>query len=264
MNNTDTIPVVGDESAWIKGGGRTGVWWNDCPQDTIVTSRCASGESRDCKLPECVHHGIKCRHLHPRFFLKPLKRYDCGRFGEQISCPDGYFMTGACGAGRAADCSILQCSGENSWSAITCQKYAYLDTIEWDYSKDPYYEIEILNDYNPIVGIISDLDVSFRSEARATATASADFKLEFSGQVDIEANLLSLFGFPSLTGIFNNNEFVELGFETTTSGSATFAAAAEAVLEARAQGQLFSYAVSLCDAWSENFVRLVHYQRKRV
>ena len=257
-------PLVGPETDWIKAAGE--IDWAFCPPDKpAVSSRCGSGGARDCKLPDSAVIGIKCRALSPEFFLKDEDIYACAKYGELATCPDGYFMVGSCGSTSGAECAKFGCSGvSDTFVGIQCRKYGNLNDLTWDFSAKPRYELEIISDYNPLVGIITDLDVSLESQASASASASLDFTLEFNADMEVEANLLALFGFPKFGGIFGDDEFVDLDIDAEASTEITFQAAAEAQAKVNIQSQMFAYAVSPWDARRENFVRLVRYRRKKI
>lgn len=196
--------------------------------------------------------------------MKPLERTICGRYGEHIQCPPDTFAVGSCGAGMNSDCSQLGCSGRESWSGLQCKEWGFLNDIEWDYSAEPYYEIDIVRDINPLVGTITDMEVNLDSSLTVSVTASATFNAQFDVEGGVQADMLSLFGFPSFSGGLDGDDFVELDLVTSLDGGANFNAAAEAQATFSANAQLLTFRVSSLDTRAENFVRFVEYKRRRI
>jgi hypothetical protein len=95
-----------------------------------------------------------------------------------------------------------------------------------------------------------------------------DFQLEFEGDVDLQANMLKVFGFPFLRTLFgggsDNGDFANLDVGVESSAAASFEAAAELQASASVRLESFAYVSNPIDDWSENFVRMVVYKRKQI
>lgn len=53
-----------------------------------------------------------------------------GKYGEFLTCPEGYLATGMCGSGRDADC------GKGTWNELECKKYStYTADSKWANTK---------------------------------------------------------------------------------------------------------------------------------
>lgn len=260
--------VTGPETDWIHSFASIQAYraWSHCEDDQVITSRCAGGSETDCRINNLnAHHGIRCRSLGPQVYLQPSVHWVCTSSGEPGFCPEGYLPVSSCGANQNPSCAWDGCSGTRSYNGLKCQQWAYLKDLVWDYSLTPEERIEVIEDVNPIIGSRAALDLEFETSASASFTSSLDFDVEFSGKIELEKNMLSLFGFPSLSGIFGgDDDFAELKFVTGVTGEVNFEAAAAAQLRSDLKVRTYSYVSNPLDSWSENFVRLVHYKRRQI
>ena len=261
--------VKGSETEWLGSIARGGsaMSWSTCPGNMVVTSRCGAGQNPDCNLNNGrYHHGIRCRELGTGYYLQYNldPSWVCKSYGVDGFCGFGYAPVASCGSGENSDCDWDGCSGIDAFLGLKCLPWGYLKSLDWDTSRPPVYQIDILNDVNPIVGTFAELKADFEAQASAQASASLDFTTEFNGNLGVESSLLSLFGFPSIGGLFGGDNFVELNVDGKLMGGASFQAAAQAQASASLNAYLFTYTANPLDSWSENFVRFVYYRRRQI
>eukprot|EP01100_Stratorugosa_tubuloviscum_P007197 TRINITY_DN300_c4_g1_i2.p1 TRINITY_DN300_c4_g1~~TRINITY_DN300_c4_g1_i2.p1 ORF type:complete len:692 (-),score=289.78 TRINITY_DN300_c4_g1_i2:245-2320(-) len=118
FEDLDEAPKTSPDNWQCGGYGQ----YLQCPQNQAIVGSCQSGKDHDCKNGPCsstnAWHSIRCSG--GELFNSTDCFWQCGRYGDYLTCPQDFILTGTCASGKESDCTNGPCAVSDSWTAARC------------------------------------------------------------------------------------------------------------------------------------------------